>query len=92
MDVFVKKKNLYYFYTFRKIRTCRCEIRGVSSSRVVCHVCRLEASVGKMVMGEEDYGVMVGSLGCHSCFPHHFTHLSAAPKHQRTCSKLAELS
>ena len=47
-----KKKNLCYFYTFSKIKMCcKCEIRGASSSRVICHVRRLEASVGKVVVG-----------------------------------------
>lgn len=101
MSVFVKKNNLCYFYTFSKIKTrCRREIRGASSSRVICHMRRLEASVVKMVVGvKEGYGAMVGSLHCHLCFPPRFTQLSAAPtlpqhwaKRQRACGESAELS
>lgn len=43
-------------------------------------MCRLEASVGRLIVGvEEGYRLMVGSLHCHSCFSPHFTQLSTTP-------------
>lgn len=101
MNVFVKKKKVCYFYTYSKIKTCcRCEIRCASSSRVICHMRSLEASVGKAVVRvEESYRAVVGSLHCHLHFPSPFTQLSAAPtlpqcgaKCQRARGESAECS